>query len=1219
MASEKSIQETSEAHRLQDLQLLKEEVAEATSKWLVSISLAEETAKRFRLREEEQDLHDACQSGREAAEDLKQKVEDYRVVLAKLERLREAVEGEGGELERLKAEHLRLQALYDAENKGLTDLRQETANVKKRLEALNTNLALLDEQKVEATQALQSTLSEKATAVESLQQRRREQEADIAKEKDRLSIEYDRQKKLQEDLEKERLDHNKRVNEVLGREDAAKLELAVSTRKQAELDAATTTLRSITRHIGPFGKDYSILTDVELVAKAIVAKLSALEENVKTHLRTIQLKDQNIKQNESSIQALQTTNSQLQASKEDLESEYSTLSAKSTSQQETIKEHLQTIMSLEDSVQTTKLDARNFQEEAKQLRTSNNDLRNEKSTLSAENDRTRETVQTQLQTIKSKDVIIDQNESNIRTLQEETERLHGSNNHLKDSSSIHAAEVEKLKREIGELKQSAESSSKEFSDLESLKNTLQSQNHRQSLEIDGLHATHLEQDAKILSIRQQRNKAEISNARLSNQLASCKDELRGLRDDLCSLGEEKSTLESEVQGLREEKDIADTYNKELEVQLQSLEGLQATNETLRITIDPIKAALVDAEKKLASEKATVAEVNHRLDELTTANDGNKEEVKRLRKIETTLQLQSDQKSAQLKEEFEKSHQQSVELRDLQIQISELQDQQRKDETSFATASEEITVLKARNTELETEVEKVKTLENERKTLEAELNTMKVEANKVPDLEQQMEVIRIHNQQLLSDAKETIAIEQQLAAAQQDKKQVESKVFDLEQQLKALQERKKQLESEADAVTGIAQQLESMQKHKGQLESRVPQLEAQLTDLQNRNRYLEGETGKVTDLQKELVFSQAQYQQLRGESDRASSLQQELAAAQTRIQYLESEANQVASLQGELQTHRESSQHLRGEAKKVSGLQQQLASAQTKVQSLQIEADKVPGLQKQLLDMSLQQDQTNEASDTANLKAKVSNLEQRLSTSSNQLKPLLKEREQLMKERDRLSKTLADERSQREASAESTENGGHDDLGLNMPPQKRQRTSNTANTSPHGASRQSSSGGTSQLKTYGSTRPDKTISSSRAGRSNPDSLNQHTIQDGEPWNDVEDIRDPDFSYGELPQRVFDLLRQQISGEKGWDILRPEWMDGTKSGEPKCAHQFAHHHGSDVRNGVACDACMNRSSVCAAVSKGKIQIRPLPPNERGQATKAEMGYWVLGIGRSDSLEI
>ncbi|KAL8836168.1 MAG: hypothetical protein Q9170_003021 [Blastenia crenularia] len=112
--------------------------------------------------------------------------------------------------------------------------------------------------------------------------------------------------------------------------------------------------------------------------------------------------------------------------------------------------------------------------------------------------------------------------------------------------------------------------------------------------------------------------------------------------------------------------------------------------------------------------------------------------------------------------------------------------------------------------------------------------------------------------------------------------------------------------------------------------------------------------------------------------------------------------------------------------------------------------------------------------------------------------------------------------------------------------------------------------------------------------------------GEPWHDVEVVRHPRFTYDDLPTVLFDTLRHQMT--EGWDVLRSDWEQGTRKGEPKCARRFAHRQGSDMEHGHACKDCMEQLLVCVAVRKGRIQLRPLPAEERGKAVRTQMAYWV-----------
>ncbi|KAI4256836.1 MAG: hypothetical protein LQ352_001916 [Teloschistes flavicans] len=74
---------------------------------------------------------------------------------------------------------------------------------------------------------------------------------------------------------------------------------------------------------------------------------------------------------------------------------------------------------------------------------------------------------------------------------------------------------------------------------------------------------------------------------------------------------------------------------------------------------------------------------------------------------------------------------------------------------------------------------------------------------------------------------------------------------------------------------------------------------------------------------------------------------------------------------------------------------------------------------------------------------------------------------------------------------------------------------------------------------------------------------------EPWIAVESIRAPAFTYSDLPQAVFDLIRRQMDV---WDIRRSDWADNKRSNGFKCAGQYAHHKSSKMLHGHACDTCV-----------------------------------------------
>ncbi|KAL8722171.1 MAG: hypothetical protein Q9181_007548 [Wetmoreana brouardii] len=115
------------------------------------------------------------------------------------------------------------------------------------------------------------------------------------------------------------------------------------------------------------------------------------------------------------------------------------------------------------------------------------------------------------------------------------------------------------------------------------------------------------------------------------------------------------------------------------------------------------------------------------------------------------------------------------------------------------------------------------------------------------------------------------------------------------------------------------------------------------------------------------------------------------------------------------------------------------------------------------------------------------------------------------------------------------------------------------------------------------------------------------EDSEPWVSVDDFRTPFVTYGDLPESLFDLIRRQMDG---WDIQKPSWASGTKTGEPICADEWAEYGFlPNAKDDFTCSECVDRRLVCVAVGRLMLQLQPLLPDKRGQAKKKDMAYWVL----------
>ncbi len=113
-----------------------------------------------------------------------------------------------------------------------------------------------------------------------------------------------------------------------------------------------------------------------------------------------------------------------------------------------------------------------------------------------------------------------------------------------------------------------------------------------------------------------------------------------------------------------------------------------------------------------------------------------------------------------------------------------------------------------------------------------------------------------------------------------------------------------------------------------------------------------------------------------------------------------------------------------------------------------------------------------------------------------------------------------------------------------------------------------------------------------------SRNQPSRSHADGFINIDDLRDPSFLHANVPTAVVDRIRVQM---ENWDRIRPDWEEGTKRGDLKCAHKFANHQGSSLNGPYACDECTVKHRVCLAVRASKVQIRPLA--NRGPAVTEE----------------
>ncbi|KAI4264562.1 MAG: hypothetical protein L6R42_000332 [Xanthoria sp. 1 TBL-2021] len=133
----------------------------------------------------------------------------------------------------------------------------------------------------------------------------------------------------------------------------------------------------------------------------------------------------------------------------------------------------------------------------------------------------------------------------------------------------------------------------------------------------------------------------------------------------------------------------------------------------------------------------------------------------------------------------------------------------------------------------------------------------------------------------------------------------------------------------------------------------------------------------------------------------------------------------------------------------------------------------------------------------------------------------------------------------------------------------------------------------------STKSNQSATRASAARSRNQPPNNNT--DG--YIAIDDLRDPSVVHTNLPVAVLEQIRKQM---RSWDRIRPDWGEGSKRGDPKCAHRFANHQGSGLEGPYACVDCTRNHRVCLALRANK--VRALPLAEKGPSvTEVDVAYW------------
>ncbi|KAI4106731.1 MAG: hypothetical protein LQ339_002922 [Xanthoria mediterranea] len=113
-----------------------------------------------------------------------------------------------------------------------------------------------------------------------------------------------------------------------------------------------------------------------------------------------------------------------------------------------------------------------------------------------------------------------------------------------------------------------------------------------------------------------------------------------------------------------------------------------------------------------------------------------------------------------------------------------------------------------------------------------------------------------------------------------------------------------------------------------------------------------------------------------------------------------------------------------------------------------------------------------------------------------------------------------------------------------------------------------------------------------------SRNQPSSSHTDDFINIDDLRDPSFLHANVPTAVVDRIRVQM---ESWDRIRPDWEEGTKRGELKCAHKFANHQGSRLKGPER-----HRKSFCTDCPVSILDLEVAMDDQARRYDKSESQY-------------
>ncbi|XP_058848314.1 myosin-10-like isoform X3 [Acipenser ruthenus] len=491
--------------------------------------------------------------------------------------------------------------------------------------------------------------------------------------------------------------------------------------------------------------------------------------------------------------------------------------------------------------------------------------------------------------------------------------------------------------------------------------------HQQLLEEKNILAEQLQAETELFA------EAEEMRARL----AAKKQELEEILHDLESRVEEE---EERNQGLQNEKKKMQTHIQDLEEQLDEEEAARQKLQLEKVTAEAkIKKMeedillLEDQNSKFIKEKKLQED---RVAEITSHLAEEEEKAKNLTKLKNKQEMMIVDLEERLKKE-EKTRQEldkakrklDGETTDLQDQIAELQAQIEELKLQLAKKEEELQAALARGDEevayKNNTLKQVRELQAQIAELQEDLESEKASRNKAEklkrDLSEELEALKTE----LEDTLDTTAAQQELRTKREQevtelKKAIEEETRNHEAQIQEMRQR------QAAALEDVCEQLEqakrfkaNLEKNKQTLESDNKEMSVEVKGLQQAKAESEHKRKKLEGQVQEFTARITEGERARNElAEKTHKLQNELDNVSTLLEEAERKgiklAKDSASMESQLQDTQELLQEETRQKLNLSSRIRQLEEEKNSLQEQQEEEEEARrNLEKQLANLQAQ--------------------------------------------------------------------------------------------------------------------------------------------------------------------------------------------------------------------------------------------------------------------------